>query len=272
MRYKKAKKALMFWCLFVSIGAIYGSTLMFINPTGKLLGMEELLPYFKVLPFSDKLFQNYIFSGISLLIVNGISNLIAFYYLLKNKKAGIILGSIFGFTLMLWITIQFIILPLNVLSISFFIIGIIQLLTGYMTLVFYLQENFKIDLKKYIYLGNGMSEANKTIIADVFEATMAVIYLENGLNAVKRVFHELIVPYIDRQEDFLMDYKSLLQESVQTVKKSVEYKLIDESGPAHNKTFKVEVIIDGLIYGVGSGSSKKEAEQNAAKEAYNKRA
>ena len=96
--------------------------------------------------------------------------------------------------------------------------------------------------------------------------------IENGLNAVKRVFHELIVPYIDRQEDFLMDYKSLLQESVQTVKKSVEYKLIDESGPAHNKTFKVEVIIDGLIYGVGSGSSKKEAEQNAAKEAYNKRA
>lgn len=130
----------------------------------------------------------------------------------------------------------------------------------------------EIDLKKYIYLGNGMSEANKTIIADVFEATMAVIYLENGLNAVKRVFHELIVPYIDRQEDFLKDYKSLLQESVQTVKKSVEYKLIDESGPAHNKTFKVEVIIDGLIYGVGSGSSKKEAEQNAAKEAYNKRA
>ncbi len=153
MRYKKAKKALMFWCLFVSIGAIYGSTLMFINPTGKLLGMEELLPYFKVLPFSDKLFQNYIFSGISLLIVNGISNLIAFYYLLKNKKAGIILGSIFGFTLMLWITIQFIILPLNVLSISFFIIGIIQLLTGYMTLVFYLQENFKIDLKKYKNIG-----------------------------------------------------------------------------------------------------------------------
>ena len=143
----------MFWCLFVSIGAIYGSTLMFINPTGKLLGMEELLPYFKVLPFSDKIFQNYIFSGISLLIVNGISNLIAFYYLLKNKKAGIILGSIFGFTLMLWITIQFIILPLNVLSISFFIIGVIQLLTGYMTLVFYLQENFKIDLKKYKNIG-----------------------------------------------------------------------------------------------------------------------
>ena len=69
-----------------------------------------------------------------------------------------------------------------------------------------------------------------------------------------------------------MDYKSLLQESVQTVKKSVEYNLIDESGPAHAKTFKVEVIIDGLVYGVGIGNSKKEAEQNAAKEAYMKRA
>ena len=69
-----------------------------------------------------------------------------------------------------------------------------------------------------------------------------------------------------------MDYKSLLQESVQTVKKSVTYNLVEESGPAHHKTFKVEVIIDGLVYGVGIGLSKKEAEQNAAKEAYNKRA
>ena len=49
-------------------------------------------------------------------------------------------------------------------------------------------------------------------------------------------------------------------------------KLIDESGPAHNKQFKVEVIIDDLVYGVGIGNSKKEAEQNAAKEAYQKRA
>ena len=69
-----------------------------------------------------------------------------------------------------------------------------------------------------------------------------------------------------------MDYKSLLQESVQTVKKSVIYNLIEESGPAHQKEFKVEVVIDGLVYGIGVGPSKKEAEQNAAKEAYNKRA
>ncbi len=130
----------------------------------------------------------------------------------------------------------------------------------------------EINLKDYIYLGNSVGEANKTIIADVFEACMAVIYLESGLSTVKKIFNNLIVPYIEREEDFLMDYKSLLQESVQTVRKSVDYKLISEEGPAHDKTFTVEVIIDNLVYGVGKGSSKKEAEQAAAKEAYLKRA
>ena len=130
----------------------------------------------------------------------------------------------------------------------------------------------EINLKDYIYLGNGMIEANKTIIADVFEAVIAVIYLEKGLDVVKQLFNDLIVPYIKHHDDFLKDYKSLLQESVQTVKKSVTYNLIDESGPAHHNEFKVEVIIDDLVYGVGIGNSKKEAEQNAAKEAYQKRA
>ena len=130
----------------------------------------------------------------------------------------------------------------------------------------------EINLSKYILIGNGMDEANKTIIADVFEACMAVIYIENGLSKVKQLFSKLIVPYIERHEDFLMDYKSLLQESVQTVKKSVEYVLVNETGPAHKREFEVEVIIDGLVYGKARGSSKKEAEQNAAKEAYMKRA
>ena len=128
----------------------------------------------------------------------------------------------------------------------------------------------EVNLKDYIKLGNGIEEANKTIIADVFEATMAVIYLEQGISAVKRLFKNLIVPFILHHEDFLMDYKSLLQEDVQTVKKSVTYNLVSESGPAHKREFKVEVVIDGLVYGVGIGGSKKEAEQNAAKEAYTK--
>ena len=159
MRYKITKKFLIFWCLFVGIGAVYGSICMFIDPTGKLLDMEAMLPYFQVLPFSEELYKNYIFPGIALLIVNGISNFVAAYLLIKNNKIGIILGTVFGFTLMLWITIQFIIFPLNALSISFFIIGVIQLITGYMTYVFYKQEQFKFDAKEYNNIGKNKEVA-----------------------------------------------------------------------------------------------------------------
>lgn len=127
-----------------------------------------------------------------------------------------------------------------------------------------------IDLKSYIKLGNGIKEANKTVIADVFEAVVAVIYLELGMDKVKEFFNKLIVPYIESNVDFLMDYKSTLQELIQTEQKSVEYNLIKEGGPAHKKYFVVEVIIDGMVYGTGKGRSKKEAEQHAAKEAIKK--
>lgn len=122
---------------------------MLIDPSGKLLKMDNVLPYFKVLPFSNVLFKNYIFSGIALLIVNGVTNITAAFLLIKNKKIGIILGTIFGFTLTLWITIQFIILPFNFLSVTYFILGIIQMIVWYMTYVFYMQINFKIDMSKY---------------------------------------------------------------------------------------------------------------------------
>lgn len=153
MRYKRAKKILMFWCLFIGICALFGSICMFISPSGKLLKMDDLLPYFKVLPFSNILFKNYVFAGISLLIVNGITNILAFFLLIKNKKIGIILGSIFGITLMLWITIQFIILPFNALSLTYFIFGMLQFIAGYITYVFYLQENFVFDKSKYKNIG-----------------------------------------------------------------------------------------------------------------------
>ena len=129
-----------------------------------------------------------------------------------------------------------------------------------------------INLKDYILLGNGFTEPNKTIIADVFEAVMAVVFLESGLSTVKKIFNKLIVPHIESHDDFLKDYKTLLQESVQTVKKSVTYNLVGESGPAHLKKFKVEVVVDGLVFGVGEGTTKKSAEQMAAKDAYMKRA
>ena len=153
MRYKVTRKVLIFLCLFIGIGTLYGSLLMFTDPSGKLLKMDNILPYFKVLPFSNILFKNYIFSGIALLIVNGITNFLAAYLLIKDKKLGIILGGIFGFTLILWIIIQFIVLPFNFLSVTYFILGIIQMVVGYITYVFYMQINFKVDISKYKNIG-----------------------------------------------------------------------------------------------------------------------
>ena len=148
-RYSFTRKILIFLTFFVGIGAIGGAIAMFVDPTGETTTMNELLPYLQTLPFGDTLFSNLIFSGISLLIVNGISNITSAVLLLKNKKSGIILGAIFGFTLMLWITIQFVIFPLNFMSTFFFCIGVIQLIVGIVCLIGYTQNNFRFDESDY---------------------------------------------------------------------------------------------------------------------------
>ncbi len=130
-----------------------------------------------------------------------------------------------------------------------------------------------LNFKPYIRVGHGqLNNINETIIADMFESVMGCIYLDQGLEAAKKVFDEVIVPCIQNHNMFLGDYKSKLQELVQTTKKSLEYRLVGEEGPAHDKVFYVEVVIDDIIYGRGSGKSKKEAEQRAALDAYNKQA
>lgn len=149
MRSKKSKKILMFWCLFIGIGALFGGACMLIRPDGSILGMQDLLKYFKVLPFSEYLFNDYVFSGIMLIIVNGISNLLAFFLMLKNEKLGITLGTLFGFTLILWICIQFYMFPMNFMDIIYFIFGLLQLITGYITLTFYKQEHFEFNKNDY---------------------------------------------------------------------------------------------------------------------------
>ena len=78
--------------------------------------------------------------------------------------------------------------------------------------------------------------------------------------------------YIDKNINFLHDYKSTLQELVQTTKKSVNYEIVSETGPAHNKHFVCEAIVSGVVLGHGEGSSKKAAEQMAAKDALAKQA
>ena len=130
-KYDTARKWLIFWTLFVGIGAVGGAAGMILDPSGKAMGMDGMLPYFQVLPFAKVLFQDLLFSGFALLIVNGVTNLTAAVLLLKRKRLGVILGGVFGVTLMLWICIQFYMFELNFMSTAFFIVGFCQALTGY---------------------------------------------------------------------------------------------------------------------------------------------
>ena len=130
-----------------------------------------------------------------------------------------------------------------------------------------------LGIDKYIRLGHGqMHNLNDTIIADVFEAITACIYLVQGYEVAKKYLDDIIIPYINKNSDFNTDYKTKLQEAVQTSRKSLEYVLINEYGEAHDKTFEMVVKIDNIIYGKGKGKSKKEAEQNAALDALKKSA
>lgn len=137
------------------------------------------------------------------------------------------------------------------------------------------EYSMDLGLNNYIKVGHG-EEANggkfkKAIVADIFEALMGAIYLDLGYATVRRVILTIIIPYIKNPNIvFFSDYKSALQEAVQTSKKSLYYELISEEGPAHDKKFTMQVRVDGIIYGVGKGSSKKEAEQLAAKNALEK--
>lgn len=132
----------------------------------------------------------------------------------------------------------------------------------------------ELNLIKYIKVGHGElinGQIEKAIIADTFEAFMAAIYLEEGFLKVKEVILSIIVPFIENPNIvFFKDYKSKLQEALQTDKKSFVYEVIGEDGPPHKKVFTVVVKIDNIIYGKGIAGSKKEATQEAAREALSK--
>lgn len=135
--------------------------------------------------------------------------------------------------------------------------------------------SLKLHLNEELLLGKGEEESGgkyrKAIVADIFEAFIGALYLDQGMEVVNQFLKTYMVPVIENHElDFIEDYKSKLQEFVQTDKKSLEYIVTKEEGPAHNKTFTVEVRIDQIRYGVGTAHSKKEAEQNAAKDALQK--
>ena len=129
----------------------------------------------------------------------------------------------------------------------------------------------EIGLDVDIRVGTG-EVVNQTITADVFEAFVAALYLDQGFEFTKEFVLNIITKYIENEVDFLHDYKSTLQELVQTEKRSLIYEVINEEGPSHNKTFTSVVKIDDIIMGKGTGNSKKASEQEAAKDALSKQA
>lgn len=130
----------------------------------------------------------------------------------------------------------------------------------------------RLKLNDYLRLGHGEEERGgkyrKAIVADIFESFMGAMYLDLGFDVVKEFIYKHIIPLIENKNiEFFDDYKSVLQELVQTDKKSLEYVIVKEEGPAHDKTFTIEVRIENIVYGIGTAHSKKEAEQIAAHDA-----
>lgn len=137
-----------------------------------------------------------------------------------------------------------------------------------------------IGLGEFLYLGRGENRSNgrhrKSIISDAYEALIAAVYIDTETQGGdgKAAVSEFILPYIkeelqkisDRTDYF--DYKTLLQQVIQQVDGEVlQYVVVGESGPDHEKTFEVEARLNSNVIGHGKGRSKRAAEQAAAKEA-----
>lgn len=129
----------------------------------------------------------------------------------------------------------------------------------------------QLELGKYLLLGKGEiltgGRERPSIQADAFEAIIAAIYLDGGMESARN----FVLKYIEeaiRQQQSIRDYKTLLQEVVQrNPGEIIEYVLTGETGPDHDKRFEVEVHLNSNVIGRGIGKSKKKAEQEAAREA-----
>ena len=125
----------------------------------------------------------------------------------------------------------------------------------------------EISLGDYLLLGNGEDQTGgrerKSILSDALEAVIGAIYLDGGFANAKEFVLKYILTDIEHKQLFY-DSKTILQEVVQGEHASLTYELTDESGPDHNKSFTVEAHIDNVCLGVGSGHTKKAAEQEAA--------
>ena len=129
-----------------------------------------------------------------------------------------------------------------------------------------------LNLGNYLFLGKGEDQTGgrkrKSILSDAFEAIIGAIYLDGGFANAKEFIHRFVLNNVEHMQLFY-DSKTILQEIVQGDEHSgkLEYVLVEESGPDHNKNYKVEARIGNKSYGCGEGHTKKAAEQEAAYQA-----
>lgn len=133
----------------------------------------------------------------------------------------------------------------------------------------------RIGLGTHLLLGHGEEQGGgrtrSSILADAMESVIAACFLDGGLEAAARFVKRFILVEVPVSRPHNMDYKTALQELVQQKKnQTLTYTLVGQSGPDHDKVFDVEVCLNGETVGSGSGSSKKRAEQMAAKSAMEK--
>ena len=130
----------------------------------------------------------------------------------------------------------------------------------------------RIDLGRHLLLGNGEEQGGgrtrNSILADAVESVIAASFLDGGMEAARQFIQKFILVEVPVKKLHNVDYKTSLQELVQQKKnQALTYTLVGESGPDHDKRFEVEVKLNGKVVGLGSGSSKKRAEQDAARTA-----
>ena len=130
----------------------------------------------------------------------------------------------------------------------------------------------KLHLGDHLLLGKGEEQSGgrnrPSILADAVEAVLAACFLDGGMEAAERFIHRFVLCNIPEKKMHNQDYKTALQELVQQKKnQQLSYRLVEEIGPDHDKSFVVEVALNDTVVGRGVGTSKKRAEQDAARAA-----
>ncbi|SDZ89606.1 ribonuclease-3 [Oribacterium sp. KHPX15] len=125
----------------------------------------------------------------------------------------------------------------------------------------------KVNLGDYIILGKGEARERinnrDSVISDAFEAVIGAMYLDGGFEQAQNFVNKLVLTDIESAGLF-RDAKTVLQEYVSQNKMELEYRVIEESGPCHDRFYRVQAILNNREYGIGEGSSKKKGEQGAA--------